>query len=195
MMRLMRQTAAALWFLASFAPGVEQNPLVLIKTEIGDIKAEIYSAKAPATAANFLQYVDENRYEGACFYRVLRPDNQPNNAVKVEVIQGGLQMDERTKRLPPIPHETTEKTGVRHKAGTVSMARGNPGSAGSEFFICLNDQPELDFGGKRNPDGQGFAAFGKIVEGLDIVRKIQQMPADGQYLLRKIMIHNIFRVK
>ena len=82
--------------------------------------------------------------------------------------------------LPPIPHETTQQTGLRHADGTLSMARNEPGTASSEFFICVGDQPELDFGGKRNPDGAGFAAFGKVLAGLDVVRKIHQSPAREQ---------------
>jgi peptidyl-prolyl cis-trans isomerase A (cyclophilin A) len=173
----------------------EQNPQVLIKTELGDIEVEIYTHDAPITSANFLKYVDNNLFDGATFYRVVTMDNQPNNDVKIEVIQGGLGFGESEKRFPPIEHETTEKTGIKHKDGIISMARNKPGSASSEIFICVNDQPELDFGGKRNPDGQGFAAFGMVIEGMDVVRKIQQQPADGQMLNPKIKIFSISRSK
>ncbi|MGD8539507.1 MAG: peptidylprolyl isomerase [Candidatus Aminicenantes bacterium] len=172
-----------------------ENPKVLIKTELGDIKVEIYINEAPITASNFLKYVDEKLFDRGSFYRIVTMDNQPNNDVKIEVIQGGLGFGESEKRFPPIEHETTDKTGIKHRDGVISMARNNPGSASSEIFICINDQPELDFGGKRNPDGQGFAAFGKVIAGMDVVRKIQQHPAEGQMLNPKIMIHSIFRVE
>ncbi len=146
---------------------------VKISTTKGNIVLELYAEKAPLTVANFLRYVDEKRYDGAKFYRVVRMDNQATSPVKIEVIQGGLQNDS-TKMLPPIPQETTNKTGILHVDGAISMARGKPESGASEFFICINAQPELDFGGKRNPDGQGFAAFGKVIKGMEIVKKIQQ---------------------
>jgi peptidyl-prolyl cis-trans isomerase A (cyclophilin A) len=167
---------------------------ILIETEFGGITLELYPKLAPLTVANFLQYVDENRYSGACFYRVVHIDNQPNNDVKIEVIQGGLKEDDHPDGLSPISHETTEKTGIRHKHGTISMARNEPGTASSEFFICINDQPELDFGGRRNPDGQGFAAFGKVSEGMDVVVNIQSQPVEGQYLIKDIRVKNIRRI-
>jgi peptidyl-prolyl cis-trans isomerase A (cyclophilin A) len=170
------------------------NPRVVIKTELGDIKVEIYARQAPVTSANFLRYVDAGLFKGASFYRVLRLDNQPNNAVKIEVIQGGLGFSDEDRPFPPIEHETTDKTGILHKDGAISMARNAPGSATSEFFICVGDQPELDFGGKRNPDGQGFAAFGRVIEGQDVVRKIQQQSDEGQMLKQPVMIKGIERV-
>lgn len=150
---------------------------VRIDTDAGEILVDVFGDKAPNTAANFLRYVNEKRYDGGAFYRVVTMRNQPTSPIKIEVIQGGIDGDS-TKRLPPIAHEPNDKTGIKHLDGTISMARGAPGSASSEFFICINAQPELDFGGKRNADGQGFAAFGQVVKGMDVVRKIQQAPAD-----------------
>lgn len=115
-------------------------------------------------------------------------DNQPDNDVKIEVIQGGIFDDKLIDQIPPISHETTEMTGIKHKDGTLSMARYTPGTASTEFFICVGDQPELDFGGKRNPDGQGFAAFGKVVSGMDVVQKIQQGKDTTQYLIDPVEI-------
>jgi peptidyl-prolyl cis-trans isomerase A (cyclophilin A) len=120
-------------------------------------------------------------------------DNQPNDAIKIEVIQGGLGYRPSELRLPAIAHETTEKTGILHKNGVISMARSNPGTASSEFFICVNDQPDLDFGGKRNPDGQGFAAFGKVIKGMDVVKKIQTQASERQRLTAVVKIHTIAR--
>jgi peptidyl-prolyl cis-trans isomerase A (cyclophilin A) len=169
------------------------NPVIAIHTDLGVIKVEIFEVQAPATARNFLCYVDAGLFKGASFYRVVRLDNQPNNDVKIGVIQGGLQFSDERKIFPPVEHETTAKTGILHKDGVLSMARDAPGSATSEFFICVGDQPELDYGGKRNPDGQGFAAFGRVSEGQDLVRKIQTLPAGGQMLVQRVVIHNIER--
>ena len=167
---------------------LSQDIKIGIKTELGEIIAELYPDKAPVTCENFLRYIENNKFEGAKFYRVVRMDNQPNNDIKIEVIQGGLGFDVEESPYPSIRHETTKETGVLHKDGTLSMARAEPGTASSEFFICIGDQPELDFGGKRNPDGQGFAAFGKIVKGMDVVKKIQSMPDEGQMLKQPVLI-------
>ncbi len=174
---------------------IGRNPQVLIKTEMGDIKAELYTKQAPITAGNFLRYAKEGRYKDACFYRVVRMDNQPNDKVKIQVLQGGLYDDNHPSRLHPIKHETTEQTGIRHKNGTLSMARWQPGSADSEFSICVGPQPELDYGGKRNPDGQGFAAFGKVIKGMEVVQKIHSQPADGQTLTPFIKIKEIILIR
>jgi peptidyl-prolyl cis-trans isomerase A (cyclophilin A) len=172
------------------------NQMVIITTQLGEIKLELYVKNAPATVNNFLHYTDSKRYTGAEFYRVVTPQNQPGRSIKIEVIQGGLEYVCNVDTIPGIPHETTVQTGIHHLDGTISMARNKPGSASTEFFICIGSQPELDFGGKRNPDGQGFAAFGRVVSGMDIVRKIQQMPADSnQVLLKRIKIFQIRRIK
>lgn len=160
---------------------------VRLRTELGDIEIEVDTVHAPVTAQNFLNYVSKGFYDGGTFYRTVTMQNQPQNKVKIEVIQGGNR-DREKEDLPAIPLERTNKTGLKHLDGTISMARGEPDSATSEFFICIGDQPELDFGGKRNPDGQGFAAFGKVVKGMDVVRKIQQAAAEGQSLKPEIKI-------
>lgn len=166
-----------------------------MRTKFGDIKAELFVDKAPVTANNFLLYVREGRYKDAVFYRVVREDNQPNDKVKIAVLQGGLYEDKHPMKLPPIRHETTKETGVLHLDGTLSMARWEPGTADSDFSICVGDQPELNFGGKRNPDGQGFAAFGQVIEGMDVVRKMHQQPAEGQALTPVIKIIEMKIVK
>lgn len=169
----------------------DPNPVIVIKTEMGDITVELFSKEAPVTSSNFLRYVEENRYEGAVFYRVVRSDNQPDDSIRIEVIQGGLFKENHPAMLPPIEHENTAITGILHKDGVISMARWHPGTATSEFFICVGDQPDLDFGGRRNPDGQGFAAFGRVINGMDVVREIHRQPADGQYLNPQISILEI----
>ncbi|TNF38297.1 MAG: peptidylprolyl isomerase, partial [Bacteroidetes bacterium] len=135
---------------------------VVISTGQGDIHVTLDLKNAPVTSANFLRYVDAHLFDSSCFYRVVRPDNQPKDSVRIAVIQGGRYEKEETGGFPPIAHETTDQTGIRHLDGVISMARWTPGTATSEFFICVGDQPDLDFGGKRNPDGQGFAAFGRV---------------------------------
>ncbi len=164
----------------------------LIKTALGDIAIELYPAQAPVTVANFLKYVDAHLYDSSSFFRAVTLNNQPNNAIKIEVVQGG-DIDS-TKGFAPIPMETTQQTRLLHKDGTISMARGKPASATSSFFICINDQPSLDYGGKRNPDGQGFAAFGKVTRGMGLVKKIQQLyPEQGQYFKPPVKIISITR--
>lgn len=202
MSRLLRAFCAALLLGSCFnATSLAQteetnaNPQVVLKTTLGAITVEIFVQEAPVTAANFLRYVDEARWDSASFYRVVRMDNQPNNDVKIEVIQGGLGFGSAEKRLPAIAHETTEQTGLLHRDGTFSMARAAPGTASSEFFICINDQPSLDFGGARNPDGQGFAVFGQVVGGMDVVRAIQRQPDEGQMLTNRVAITAVYRVK
>ncbi len=179
--------------LAAGAPLTAENPRVLIRTELGDILIEVDEAKAPITAANFLRYVDAGLYDGAVFHRAVTLENQPNDAIRIEVIQGAILPNDKT--FPPITHETTDQTGLKHRDGTVSMARSRPGTASSSFFICINDQPELDFGGRRNPDGQGFAAFGKVLAGMDVARAIQARPGEGQNLTPPVRILSVRRVK
>ncbi len=169
----------------------EINQRVIIETSLGAITVEVDQKNAPITAMNFLRYVDEERYKSASFYRVVRIDNQPQNDVKIEVIQGGIGFVESDLRLDPIAHETTEATGILHKNGTLSMARARPGTASSEFFICIGDQPELDFSGRRNPDGQGFAAFGYVVDGMDVVKAIQAQTDNDQMLVEPVEIMGI----
>jgi peptidyl-prolyl cis-trans isomerase A (cyclophilin A) len=178
------------------APGQTEitSPKVNLHTELGDIVVEIYRDRAPVTAANFLRYVDEARLDSAAFYRVVTLDNQPNNDVRIEVIQGGLFRDPAAHRLDSIDHETTAETGILHLAGTISMARSAPGTASSEIFITIGEQPSLDYGGERNPDGQGFAAFGRVVEGMDVVRAIQGRPAEGQMLTTPVVILEVRRL-
>lgn len=180
----------------------DSRPHVVLVTEKGEIEIELYPEEAPVTVANFLRYVDEGIFEprdgkgGATFYRVVRSDNQLGHPVPIEVVQGGLSIDELDpRRLPPIRHESTEKTGLKHLDGTFSMARMAPGTASSEFFICVGDQPELDFGGRRNSDGQGFAAFGRVVRGMDVVRAIQKLPDHEQGLIDPVAILEVKRVE
>jgi peptidyl-prolyl cis-trans isomerase A (cyclophilin A) len=172
------------WWVAA-----AEEPRVQIATELGKIVVAVDISHAPVSAANFLRYVTNRAYDGGSFHRTVTTGNQPNNAVKIEVIQGGI--DSGHAEFPPIPLERTTVTGIKHLAGVISMARDGPDTASSDFFICVTDQPSLDFGGARNPDGQGFAAFGHVVSGMEVVRRIHQSKADGQTLTPPVKILSI----
>lgn len=168
----------------------------------GDVIAKIYEDRAPRTAEHFLAYVKEGYYDGASIYRTVREDNQPGEPVKLSVIEGGYYNDYYADMLkagfagrgeydqakgphgthPCIYLETTGETGILHKDGVLSMGRCAPDQVDDSFFICMGDQPELDEGGRRSGDGLGFAAFGEVEEGMELLRKIQQQPAEGQLL-------------
>jgi peptidyl-prolyl cis-trans isomerase A (cyclophilin A) len=182
-------TIIPVFLLVSYALA-QKKKTCIIGTELGEITVELYPKKAPVTVANFLKYVDAHLYDGSSFFRSVTMNNQPKDSVKIEVIQGGNV--DSLKQFPPIPLETTAQTKIRHKNGTISMARSTPNSATCSFFICINDQPSLDFGGKRNKDGQGFAAFGKVTGGMDVVIKIQQLyPEQGQYFKPPVAISSV----
>ena len=194
-MQISGRILLSLILLLSFSSVIAQNPELIIHTDLGNITVEVYTEKAPITASNFLNLVKRGVYSKSLCYRVVRMDNQPQNKVKIEVIQGGLYNMDQVNMYPPIPHETTETTGIRHTNGVISMARLEPGTASTEFFICVGDQPSLDFGGARNPDGQGFAAFGKVIKGIDVVRNIQFRPDSIQMLLEPVFIRDIKLLK
>ena len=190
----MKQIALAnvLFILVVTNLAAQKNEQCLIKTSMGNITVELYPAKAPVTVANFLKYVDAHLYDSSSFFRSVTLHNQPKDSIKIEVIQGGNV--DSAKEFAAIPLETTQQTGLHHTNGTISMARGKPATATSSFFICINDQPSLDYGGKRNKDGQGFAAFGKVIDGMEVVRKIQQLyPEQGQYFKPAVLILSITR--
>ncbi|HVS97009.1 MAG TPA: peptidylprolyl isomerase [Puia sp.] len=170
-------------------------PHVVIRTPAGDIEVEVYLRKAPKTAGAFLSYVDSGFYRNASFYRVLNAENQPTGAGQSKLIQGGIWKTDhaRAVRMPGVPHETTNQTHLLHRDGTISLARGAPGTGTTEFFICIGDQPGFDFGGENNPDGQGYAAFGKVVRGMEVVRSIYESPENDQSFTPAIPILNITR--
>lgn len=149
---------------------------VLMSTSKGDIEIDLYTDKAPITAGNFLRLVDGGHLNGRSFYRTVTYEND-KGAPTIEVIQGG--MGAAKSPFSPITHESTGQTGISHSDGVISMARGGIGTASADFFISIGLQPGLDDGGARNPDKRGFAAFGKVVRGMDVVKKIHQAPANG----------------
>jgi peptidyl-prolyl cis-trans isomerase A (cyclophilin A) len=182
--------------VAGSAQGTRDSVIVNMETDEGNIRIVLLTEKAPVTCANFLKYVEQLGAQGGEFYRTVTMANQPDKKIKIEVIQGGFNLENTdTATIIPIPLERTSITGLSHRDGTLSMARGDPDSGSTEFFICIGDQPSLDFGGQRNPDGQGFAAFGHVIMGMDIVRRIQASPADGQALNPPVKIIRIIREK
>lgn len=199
MRRVVRSAIAALsLFVGVRAMEAQTKGIVPIRieTDLGVIDAELDSAKAPVTVTNFLRYVDAGAYSSGRFHRTVTPQNQPRDTVRIEVIQGGANPDREGARWPAIPLERTNATGLTHVDGALSMARGGVDSATSDFFICVGAQPSLDFGGHRNLDGQGFAAFGRVTKGMDIVRIIQGQPATGtnpQTLTPPVRIQRITR--
>jgi cyclophilin family peptidyl-prolyl cis-trans isomerase len=176
------------------AAAIPDLPRVSFQTALGDIEVELDTKAAPLTVANFLRYVHEGFYSDGRFFRTVRADNQPTNGVKIAVIQAEANPAREKESFAPIPLERTRDTGLRHRDGTLSMAREGPDTATHHVFLCLGDQPELDFGGRRNPDGQGFAAFGRVVKGLEIVRQIHAAPAEGQQLQPPIRIQRAIRL-
>jgi peptidyl-prolyl cis-trans isomerase A (cyclophilin A) len=200
---LLRRTFLALAAAASLAPllcagaahAQAPNPRVVITTAIGTITLELYADKAPITTANFLKYVDRKLYDGATFYRASKPKGQVAN--DYGTVQGGLQNDPK-KVLPPIAHESTLKTGLKHTDGTISMGRHAPGTAQADWFICIGDMSYLD----ATPTDPGFAAFGKVVDGMPVAQQILGMPTDpdkgvgamkGEMLIKPLRIVSIRR--
>jgi peptidyl-prolyl cis-trans isomerase A (cyclophilin A) len=170
-------------------------PKILMKTSLGNITIKLFLKEAPITVANFLHYVDNHLFDDSSIFRIVTDNNagQAEDAnAKINVIQGGLP-PEHSSLLAGIAHETTKETGISHLDGTISMARFEPGTADGSFFFCINDQPELNYGGKRYPDGLGFAAFGQITKGRDVLKLIYQKAEKQEYLENEITIVSITR--
>ena len=165
------QTPAATPQPPAAAPVAPALPRVALETDQGRIVVELETAKAPVTAKNFLRYVDNKRFDGAVFFRASKTPGAPQYGL----LQGGLQGDV-SKMYPPIAHEPTTQTGLKHLDGTISMGRFAPGTARADFFILLGEATYLDADPKQPGDNLGFAAFGRVVEGMDVVKKIHAMP-------------------
>ncbi|MFT3979835.1 MAG: peptidylprolyl isomerase [Ferruginibacter sp.] len=168
------------------------EPTVVIETEYGDITVALFADKAPKTVAAFLTNVDAGLYKGGSFYRVLKDDNG-SSAYNQGVIQGGVFESKPGTTTKMIEHESPKQTGITHENGTISMARTTPGSASSEFFICIGDQRQFDSSSRGNSDGLGYAAFGRVVNGMDVVRNIQNVKSSGDRFLKAVTIDNIER--
>lgn len=165
---------------------------VVIDTEYGDIEVELFAEKAPKTVAAFLKNVDAGIYKGGSFYRVLKNEDLPKE-YNQGVIQGGIFQSKPGTGTTFIEHESPRQTGISHKDGTISMARTKPGTASSEFFICIGDQPQFDSSSRGQSDGLGYAAFGKVVDGMQIVREIQNKKSTGESFNSPIKINSIKR--
>lgn len=157
--------------LALAAPA---KPRVLIKTNHGAILVELEAKRAPITSANFLRYVDSKAYDGGSFFRANRDPDAPTNGTIVGA------PNPTTRPFPPIRHESTTLTGLRHVTGTLSLGRFGPGTATSNFFICASDEPYLDAHPGEPGDNLGYAAFGQVLDGMDVVAKILSLPTNGK---------------
>ena len=192
----MKRSLAILVLAISATVGGQQpaKPIAIrIQTQLGTIDAELDSAHAPVTVTNFLRYVDAHLYDSGTFFRTVTMANQPTDSVKIQVIQGGVSSEKRSQGFPAIPLERTSVTGLHHREGTLSIARSGPDTGTDQFFIVIGEQSELDFAGKRNKDGQGFAAFGQVTKGMDVVKAIQSQPAKGQTMETPVKILSIVR--
>lgn len=195
-----RQLLAVPALLAAGSPGTRaraQTPVrTRVETALGAFVVAVDPLAAPITTANYLAYVDGRQLDGGSVYRIVTLANQtPETRHKIEVVQWGLNApDDKPAPRPPIAHESTRLTGLRHLDGTISMARNAPGSAAAEFFICIGDQPALDFGGMRNPDGQGFAAFGRVDAGMEVVRALHARGTEQQFIAEPIRVLSVRRL-
>ena len=203
MTKILAAVALAIYLITSaFAlDGRPAKPIIVVfETSLGKFEVEVDAAKAPVTVANFLKYVDEGSYNAGFFHRTVRPDTETRTDYPIQVVQASVKKG--STEHPAIKLERTNLSGLKHLAGTISMARSAADTATSDFFICITDSPELDFGGRRNADGQGFAAFGKVVSGMDVVKKIQASPTqpaangrNSQALQPQIAILKAYRKK
>ena len=192
----MKNAAVVFIIFVFFSCGrpVYENPHVIIQTGYGDIELELYPGKAPETANAFMAYIDSGVYSESSFYRVLKAEELPTDH-NTGIIQGGIwkKAPQKSETIKGIRHESTQLTGLTHTDGTISMARQDTGTARTEFFICIGDQSSLDFGRRGTADGQGYAAFGRVFKGMDIVRKIQGQKSNGDAFSKDIVIQKITR--
>lgn len=167
---------------------------ILIETTAGDMEVQLFPEKAPKTVSAFLSYVDSGFYDNSSFYRILSRDNQPTGANAAELIQGGIyKTGNRRDYLQGIPHEPTSQTGILHQHGTISLARLEPGTAGTEFFICIGDNPSFNAGWQNRGDTLGYAAFGRVIKGLDVLMSIYNRPEVDQEFTPPVGIIKIVR--
>lgn len=173
---------------------VPDAPRVLIQTELGDVEVELDAARAPITVKSFLRHVHEGLYADGAFFRTLTGDNPPDGGVKIQAVQVRAHEGKRAQFGEPIVLERTRDTGIAHRDGTLTMARAGKGAATDSFLICIGDQPELDVGGRHGADGQGPTAFGRVVKGMDVLRRIHAAPADGQMPAPPVRIQRAIRL-
>ena len=189
--------AAALLLMSAQSSIAAGKPRVKVITDHGAFVVELEADKAPITSANFLRYVEAGKYDGGTFFRASRRPGAPQEGV----IVGGMAA--KAHPFPPIAHESTEATGLRHVTGTISLGRFAPGTATADFFVCATPQPYLDAHPKAKGDNLGFAAFGQVVQGMASVRRILALPTNakspfpeqkGQWLTRPVVIVSMKRL-
>ena len=182
-------------FFISCKHAAYKNPHIQITTAYGEIEVELFPGQAPKTVAAFLLYVDSGYFKNSSFYRVLTNENVPAE-YNSGLVQGGIYTTnpQLLEKIPGIIHESTKQTHLSHTSGIISLARTTPGTASTEFFICIGDQLQFDNGASAGGDGLGFAAFGKVVNGMDVARKIQNDPSQGESFKTQIKIANIERL-
>lgn len=182
-------------FFSSCSKSTKEIPVVKIVTTEGDIEVELYASKAPKTVAAFLQNINDNTYNKANFYRVILQQGltaQMNQGI----VQGGIHYANASivSKQKGIAHEATNVTGLTHDDGTISMARTTVGSATTEFFICIGNQSQYDFGYDGTPDKQGYAAFGKVIKGMDVVKAILKKDSNNNLFIVKTIIQSIKKI-
>jgi len=191
-----------LFTLTACTAADDPRPNVVLDTELGEIEIEVHTDTAPISGADFLLHIDLGLYEDQGFYRVVHADNDPRD-MGMSLIQGGILSQELA--TTPIAHERTTETGLSNTRGVVSIARDAPGTGSAAyFFINIGDNSFLDTGGERNPDGEGYASFGQVVRGMDVVEAIQAQDASGdsdeevtsgQILTKPVTIRRAYRVE
>lgn len=187
----------AVVYVSCNQPKKYSKPTIAIQTHFGDIIVELYPEKAPKTVAAFLSFIDSGYFKNTSFYRILTKDDESMNAFKTNLIQGGLWQTKLKlqQKIPGIPLETTKQTGILHKEGVISLARGVAENSGNtEFFISLDDEPDYDYGGEASPDKKGYVTFGKVISGMKYVKQIHKEPEFETNFLPPIKIINIKRL-
>ncbi|WP_336965610.1 peptidylprolyl isomerase [Sphingobium aquiterrae] len=192
-MRSPRGLMAGVLAFALIAPASAAQPQLVVRmdTTAGTIRAVLEAQAAPVTVCNFLRYMRAGHFDGGTFFRTVRSDLAGPNPVPIDVIQMQARAGPEFDGFGPIPLEPTSRTGLGHVAGALSMARWGPDTATSSWSIVVRPSPEMDFGGRRNPDGQGFAVFGRVIGGMDVVRAIHRSPAMDETLRQPVMIRSI----
>jgi peptidyl-prolyl cis-trans isomerase A (cyclophilin A) len=181
---------AALVLVASISTAIAGTlrPVVVLETTLGNISLELDTTAAPVTACNFILYAEKGRYDNGSFYRTVRHDQGFGNPVPIDVVQADGPVLASGSDRPAIALERTRDSKLSHVTGTISMARDGPDTATTSFFLVVRDSTALDFGGRRNPDGQGFAAFGRVTAGMDVVERIYAEPSDQEKIRSPVKI-------
>jgi peptidyl-prolyl cis-trans isomerase A (cyclophilin A) len=172
---------------------VSEKPRITFQTEMGEIEAELYTGQAPHAVTNLLRYLRDGYFRNGQFFRALTSENQPPNSPLMQAVELRADPQKAGELFPPIPAETTNC--LKHLDGTLTISRERGEAVQDHFFICIGDQLDLDAGGKRNPDGKIFTPFGRVTRNMDLVRKIQALPAEKQTLTPPLRIQGAYRLE